>query len=494
MSHELRTPLNAIIGYSEMLEEEIEDLGHGELAPDLQKIRTSGIHLLELINDILDLSKIEAGKLDIYCEEFELTSTLEEICQTSEPLIEKNSNVLTTELPDSPIEMNSDRTKIRQCLFNLISNAAKFTSNGSITLRMFLSGDDDSPRVNILVTDTGIGMSEDQCTNVFDAFTQADESTTRNYGGTGLGLTITKRICEMLGGSISVDSKLDEGTSFHIELPLHVEPRSESAAYDLAHSRDTTPDEAFPKSRTSSPSVLVIDDESTGRELLRRNLIKLGYSVRTANSGEEGLRAARSQKPDLITLDMMMPGMDGWEVLAQLQNDESLVDVPVVIVSMVTDQEMGFAIGATGYLTKPIDKERLRRVLTKHIGPRTSDNAVLVVEDDEDMRIIVGKMLRNEGFEVLEAENGRIGLEILEQQSPKVVLLDLMMPEMDGFTFLRELENLPSARDTPVVVMTAKSLSNEEREELTGLAVKILGKGPADRHQLLDVIRSTIRG
>lgn len=492
MSHELRTPLNAIIGYSEMLEEEVVDLGQQDLAPDLQKIRSSGIHLLELINDILDLSKIEAGRMSLHCEEFDLEATLNEICDTSQPLIGKNDNTLERDFALSSIVMFSDRTKIRQCIFNLLSNAAKFTKNGRIGIGARAIQSNGASRVKIIVEDSGIGMTEEQCAKIFDSFTQADESTTRNYGGTGLGLTITKRICEMMKGDISVVSTPGSGTKFTIDIPLRVEEHTNEPNVSTLGTVDT-PEHSTRAELDDRPTILVIDDDPAARDLIRRHMISEGYQVTLAESGERGLELARRSKPDMITLDVMMPGMDGWEVLVRLKEDESLAAIPVVMVSMVSNQDIGFAIGASDYLTKPVSRERLVTVLRKHIAESTPDDFVLVVEDDGDARQLASTRLVKEGYKVREAINGRAALETLESDLPCLVLLDLMMPEMDGFTLLEKMKADSRFADIPVIILTAKDLTSADRERLNGMAADILSKGSTGQKELLTSITSALR-
>jgi signal transduction histidine kinase len=317
MSHELRTPMNAIIGYSEMLIEEVEDLGQDELAPDLQKIRGAGKHLLTLINDILDLSKIEAGKMDLYLETFDVAGMVNEVTNTIAPLVEKNANTLRVQSDENVGSMHADLTKVRQSLFNLLSNASKFTESGTIDLHAERTTHDSAEWIRFQVRDTGIGMNEEQLNKLFQAFTQADASTTRKYGGTGLGLAITRHFCEMMGGSITVESREGQGTTFTIELPAQVsEPQEVPVATPATD--DDAPD------GSGANTVLVIDDDPTVHDMMRRLLEPEGFRIATAPNGEEGLRLARVLKPTAITLDVMMPGRDGWSILTEIKADEAL--------------------------------------------------------------------------------------------------------------------------------------------------------------------------
>ncbi|MNS09163.1 Autoinducer 2 sensor kinase/phosphatase LuxQ [compost metagenome] len=354
MSHELRTPLNAILGYSEMLAEEAEELGYDQFVPDLQKVHGAGKHLLNLINDILDLSKIEAGKMELYLEEFEVTELIEQVVATIQPLIDQRGNRFEVTLGERLPIMRADLTKVRQTLFNLLSNASKFTEGGLVSLSVTTDGSD----VLFRVRDTGIGMTEPQVAGLFQEFAQADVSTTRKYGGTGLGLAISQRFAEMMGGRIAVQSEMGVGSTFTLRLPVRVaEP--ETPAPSMAG--------AFGVKRAYT--VLAIDDDPVVLDLMERSLLKEGYHVITAATGKDGLRLARELEPDAITLDAVMPGMDGWMVLAELKADPALAHVPVVMLTMLDDRPMGLSLGATEYLVKPMERTRLieaiGRVLAK---------------------------------------------------------------------------------------------------------------------------------
>ncbi len=480
MSHELRTPMNAIIGYSEMLTEEAEDLGRQEFIPDLKKIHAAGRHLLSLINDVLDLSKIEAGKMTLYVEPFVVKTMLDDVVSTIRPLIEKNHNTLEIRCPENAGKMRADLTKVRQTLFNLLSNAAKFSENGTITVEIERQPAGDSGRMVFTVRDTGIGMTPGQLARLFQAFSQADNSTTRKYGGPGLGLAISKKFCLMMGGDISVESEYGKGTAFVFWLPVDVVPEETPAAPEAM---------APAKNPGGRPIVLVIDDDASVRDLLQRTLGKEGYEVRVAADGMSGLELARQATPQVIVLDVMMPGMDGWTVLSHLKNDPVLHSVPVILATMLEDKAMGFALGAQEYLTKPVDRERLIAILGRYKNPAVP-GPLLLVEDDLPTREMIQRTLEKEGFVVRTAENGRVALERVAQEIPALVLLDLMMPEMDGFEFLRELRGRGEWREIPVVVLTAKELTPGDREALFEKVEKILQKGEVGREELLREIRS----
>lgn len=470
MSHELRTPMNAIIGYSEMLIEEAEDLNQPEFIPDLQKIRSAGKHLLALINDILDLSKIEAGKMSVFVEDISLNTMVDDIVATISPLIQKRGNRLILDMPSDIGNIRADLTKVRQTLFNLLSNASKFTEKGVITLAMKRNQNEQGmERIQMRVSDTGIGMTPEQLGKLFQAFTQADASTTRKYGGTGLGLIISRKFCQIMGGDISVESTAGRGSTFTVDLPVKVQDLVEAPA---------------PASvSVTARRVLVIDDDSDATELMTRKLEKSGFQVITANSGIKGLEMAHSEHPDAITLDVMMPGMDGWSVLTALKADPETASIPVIMVTMLQDQQMGFALGADDYITKPVETAKLRQVLLRHI--HVDDAQILVVEDDASNREMLVRMLRKEGFSVVEAENGSHALEQLAIAKPSLILLDLMMPVMDGFEFLKILRETPEVSRIPVIIVTARDLSDIDRVRLNGSVQDVIQKGAMDRDKLL---------
>jgi signal transduction histidine kinase/DNA-binding response OmpR family regulator len=484
MSHELRTPLNAIIGYSEMLQEEVEDLEVQELSPDLQKIHSAGKHLLALINDILDLSKIEAGKMDLYLETFDLAEAIREVVTTVEPLVQKKANRLEVRCDPALGTMHADVTKIRQSLFNLLSNASKFTENGTITLEAERERAGVRDWIVLSVSDTGIGMTPEQQANLFQAFSQADASTTRKYGGTGLGLVITRRFCEMMGGTIVVRSEAGEGSTFTIRLPAHV--AETCAAGEAAEPAADAGAEA-----AGADTVLVIDDDPRVHDMLRRFLGKEGFAVLCAENGWRGLELARAAKPAAITLDCMMPELDGWGVLAELKADPALAEIPVIMLTIVEERGLGFALGASDYLTKPVDRHRLLQILKRYRRHHASQ-PILIVEDDPLARQLLHQMLARDGWPVAEAGDGRAALRQLEQNPPALILLDLMLPEMDGFQFLEEMRRHEAWRQIPVVVVTARDLTAEDQRWLSGCVERVLQKGSYQREELLGHVRDLL--
>ena len=488
MSHELRTPLNAIIGYSEILQEEADDLAEVReiFAPDLAKIRGAGKHLLGLINEVLDLSKIEAGKMDVYLESFDVAEMIAAVEGTVRPLIDKNKNSLAVHSTGELGVMHSDLTKVRQTLFNLLSNAAKFTEHGTITLS---AERDDRPGgawITLSVADSGIGISPDQIGKLFQPFSQAEASTSRNFGGTGLGLTISRRFCTMLGGDITVASALGEGTTFTARLPANA---AVPAATETAAAEDA--EIVQPAAAGDAPTVLVVDDDPLVREILSRHLIREGYRVETASNGRDGLVRARERRPDVITLDVLMPQADGWTALQELKTDPDLSSVPVVMVSITEDKSLGFSLGAAEYLTKPVDPKELLAAISRYAGA-AEKKRVLVVEDDEATRDVVRRTLERMNWSVTVAADGRASIDILATADPDVILLDLMMPKMDGFEFLTELRKLDRHHAVPVIVVTAKTLTKRDRARLRGNVADVLRKGDQPLEVLLSELSETL--
>jgi GAF domain-containing protein/CheY-like chemotaxis protein len=483
MSHELRTPLNAIIGVTEMLLEDAQAAAQPDQIEAPERILRAGKHLLALINDILDLSKIEAGKLELSFESVPLGPLVEDVLATIRPLAAKNGNKVDVECPPDAGAIRADPTRLRQALLNLASNASKFTEHGhvriAVTRRPDAGGRD---WVTMAVSDTGIGMTAEQMAKLFEDFTQADASTTRRYGGTGLGLAISRRLCRMMGGDITVASSPGQGSTFTIRLPADARITSPDATEPALRPAVPLPRPAPPE-LTSRP-VLVIDDDPTVRDLMTRFLTKEGFPVVTAANGIEGLRLARETQPAAITLDVMMPELDGWTVLAALKGDPALADIPVILVTIVDEKARGYALGATDYLIKPIDRQRLVNVLRSLCGDRPAPHA-LVVEDDDTTRAMIGQTLERAGWSVAEAAHGRRGLDRVAARRPDVIVLDLMMPEMNGFDFLDALRANPEWRGIPVLVLTAMDLTEEDRRRLNGEVERILQKGASAREQLL---------
>ena len=464
MSHELRTPLNAIIGVTEMLREDAEALKQ-DVEP-LDRVLGAGRHLLALINDILDLSKIEAGRMELHLESFPLAPLIEDVAKTIEPMATKNGNRIVIDCPSDLGAIHADQIRFRQALLNLASNANKFTEKGTVTIAAQAGRD----WITIAVADTGIGMTEEQMGKLFQEFTQASSTTASKYGGTGLGLAISRHFCRMMGGDITVDSKPGEGSTFTIRLPriVHIEEEGAEPVHPIAEEAE-------------EPLILVVDDDATVRELVVRHLERAGFAVVAARGGQEGLRLVRELRPAAVTLDIMMPDLDGWTVLAAIKGDPALAGIPVVLMSIVDQKNRGYALGAADYLVKPVDRTKLVETLTSICG--STAGRALLVDDDDVVRRSVRQALEPIGWKVTEAKNGLRAIEAVTAARPDVIILDLMMPEMDGFEFMDELRGRPDWQEIPVVVITAKDLTEEDRNRLNGGVERIIQK--SDRDEML---------
>ena len=474
MSHELRTPLNAIIGLTEMLFTNAPRFGTERAAEPLRRVNRAGTHLLGLINQVLDLSKIEAGKLELAPERVNLAALIDDVMGTARQLAEQNKNRLSLNLPDKLGSLLVDPMRLRQVLLNLLSNACKFTKSGEVTLaasRVSVGGRD---WVTFAVADTGIGMTAEQQDRLFEDFSQADTSTARRYGGTGLGLAITRRLVRTMGGEVTVASEAGKGSVFTIRLPVTGEGDGATA-----------PEEG-------TDCILVIDDDPTARELIAEQLTSEGFAVATAAGGLEGLRRARELRPLAITLDVMMPDLDGWSVLAALRQDPQLAEIPVIMVTILDEQRRGMALGVAGYLTKPIDRERLRNAVRRLRTPARPAR-VLLVDDDELQRRRIRLWLEAEQWSVDEATSGRAALARIAAAPPDVILLDLMMPEMDGFALVAALQADALGCDIPVIVITALDLSEQDRARLNSGIESVLVKDNFKPEELVRRIRRLVQ-
>lgn len=485
MSHELRTPLNAVLGYGDLLRKQLTQLGQPQLVSDLDKIAGAGQHLLDLINDLLDLSKIEAGKMDLYIEAVTVPELVAEVATIVRPLIAANSNEFVVECPADQVPFFTDVTKVRQVLFNLLSNAAKFTEKGQV--RFTVARRADQPDwIDFRIADSGIGMSAEQLAGLFQVFTQADTSTTRRYGGTGLGLALSRRLAQMLDGDILVQSTPGAGSTFTLRLPIT--PAAEATPPPAALPAPQVELPAGPAA-AAAPLVLVIDDDPAVGVRLAAELTAAGYRVATAQTGESGLRAARELQPLAITLDVLMPGLDGWAVLGALKADPALAAIPVIMLTIVDNPPLGFLLGATDYLLKPVDPAQLRAVIAKY-RPQPPDAPVLVVEDDAPTREMLVRTLEAAGWEVATAAEGTAGLAAVAQQRPALILLDLMMPALDGFGFIEALRQQEhSGPPIPIIVLTAADLTTDQRTRLNGAVVRIIQKGKMAPETLLREVR-----
>ena len=479
MSHELRTPLNAIIGLTEMMVTNAARFGTEKAAEPLRRVHRAGSHLLGLINQVLDLSKIEAGKLELSPDWVNLTPLINEVVDTARPLAEQNNNRLVVKGQENLGSLTVDPMRLRQILLNLLSNACKFTKQGEVTLlaRKLVN---EGNWIEFAVSDTGIGMTPEQQAKLFEEFTQADSSTAREYGGTGLGLAITRKLARMMGGEVTLTSEAGKGSTFTVRLPASTDvPAGAPISSDSGRS-------------TRADCVLVIDDDATARELIADHLKAGGFSVVTAAGGVEGIKLAKELQPTAITLDVMMPDLDGWSVLAALRQNPELADIPVIMVSIVDDKRRGIALGAAGYLTKPIDRERLHRLIRRFQAAARATR-VLMVEDDAFQRERMLAWLERPQWIVREAANGREALVLLREEKPDVILLDLMMPEMDGFEVVAALHGDKDWRDIPVIVITSLDLNAKDRERLNAGVQSVLVKETFRPEDLVEHIRRLVQ-
>ncbi|MEE7502078.1 response regulator [Methylobacterium mesophilicum] len=478
MSHELRTPLNAIIGFTRLVMRRAKDVLPVKQFENLEKILASSEHLLSLINSILDLAKVEAGRMEVKPSDFTLEPVLDLCLRTVEPLVKNEGVRLVRDVRDPPAALRTDEEKLRQILINLLSNAIKFTEAGSVTLRVRAV----DAGVEFAVADTGIGIPAGALNAIFEEFHQVDNSATRSHSGTGLGLAISHRLARLLGGRIDVESREGEGSTFTLTIPPRIAGGAEAPPPKPVPAAVTAP-------RSGAKVVLAIDDDPNVVYLLKENLADAGYTVIGAASGQEGLAKARELQPRAITLDIMMPGTDGWQVLHALKTDPLTRDIPVVLISIVDQKELGFRLGATDYIVKPFEREALIGALAR-IAP--DNERVLVIDDDPNVPDLVRQLLDSERCTVDWVADGAAGLERIAQARPSVILLDLLMPRMDGLAFLDALQADPAARSIPVVVLTAASLDTAERGMLRERVLGLIDKGGLDRAALVREVRRVL--
>lgn len=463
MSHELRTPMNAIIGYSEMLLEDIEDgaeLDPDEISSDLGKINAAGKHLLGLINDVLDLSKVESGKMGIYNEVTDLGQLINDVTTTVQPMVIKYENTLETVLELEDTEIRTDVTKFRQILMNLLSNAAKFTRKGTITVKATRFMEDGVDMLGVSILDTGIGMSGDQLERVFEEFTQADDSTTREFGGTGLGLAICKKFSELMQGRIEVESTPGEGTCFTFFVP--------AIAVDLEKDEpaDTSVNDSESAQMEGLATVLVVDDDESSREISRRILSKRGYSVICADDGESGIELARKQHPDIIVLDILMPGMDGWQVLERLRKIPETADIPIILQSMLSERELGLSLGANDYLTKPVDKSDLPNAVRKLLPKLRLAEGVLIIEESTNLADLLSQAQGEEPFETRQTADLDEALEWMSERRFGTILVGKHSQMDEVAKFMGSVKRSKDYGDTPLVLLNSIELESMDADQL----------------------------
>lgn len=488
MSHELRTPLNAIIGFTRLVQRRSQDILPQKQLDNLDKVLVSADQLLELINTVLDLSKIEAGRIDVQPVSFDVADLVDICLTTVRPLVTSGKVRLVKEIEPGLPPLFTDQDKVRQILINLLSNAAKFTEAGTITVTAWRR----NQTVALAVADTGIGIPEEALERIFEAFQQVAGGTTRQYGGTGLGLSISRHLARLLGGDVTVESTVGVGSTFTCTLPLQYR--------DIPSAMDAPVPAEVPSAALTIPPgdsllVLAIDDDPNVIYLLQENLAEVGYHVVGATSGEEGLRQARALQPLAIILDILMSPKDGWQVLHQLKADVATRDIPVVVLSIVDNKELGYRLGAFDYLVKPFDRETILGALARIAPPLAAWRQVrlLVVDDDPHVVDLVRQLLEDEAYQIQSAADGQAALQAISRQPPDIILLDLLMPRLDGFGVIEQLRRTPQHRDIPILVLTAKTLTDAESVQLRQSVSKVIQKRGLERDALIQELRNALQ-
>ena len=494
MSHELRTPLNSVIGFTNILLKNRSGHLVDQELNFLERISANGKHLLHLINQVLDLAKIEAGRMELELEDVSLRELVDETLAQMEGQVKEKPVRLRAVVPEGLPLMEADPGKLKQVLINLVGNAIKFTNEGEVAVEVLRETEDGAVSA-IRVRDTGIGIPRERLQAIFEAFQQADGTTSRRFGGTGLGLTISRSLCQLMGFDLQVESEVGKGSAFSILVTQADHPARrpedeliEEAIRPIESSRPREAEPVAPEKIQAARTILVIDDDPDSRILMTHYLEDLGCDVLTAGSAGDGLEQARAFRPDLVTLDLMMPGVTGWEALREFKEDLELRDIPVVIVSMLAEEgERSALLGAVDLLTKPIDRERLLEAVERNLDG-TRDRKILVVEDDQDSRTVMKEYLEGAGMSVVLAENGQEGEDRLREEIPDAILLDLVMPVMDGTTFLKRLQEEKRHRGIPVIICTGKELSKKDQERLQAQAVAIVAKGERFEEELREIL------
>jgi signal transduction histidine kinase/CheY-like chemotaxis protein len=496
MSHELRTPLNSIIGFSSVLLGPSGDPVTDDQRMALEKVLKNGRHLLQLINDILDISKLESGRMTLSVETEDVTSVLSNCILIVEPLIQSKRLTLTQDVQPNLPALSTDIVKVRQILVNLLSNASKFTEKGGISIKVTQG---EGEMISFAVKDSGIGIAPKDFGRVFEEFQQVDTSSTRKYKGTGLGLPIARKLARMLGGDLTVESELDKGSTFTMTIPARLPQRLLEAQQQATPPKRPEPVQQKPAVVTSPPSVpasgqqvqiLSIDDDPDVIEILRKYLVPEGYSIAGALSGDEGLEMAVRMKPALITLDIMMPKKDGWQVLRELKQNPQTRDIPVLIHSIVDNKPLALSLGAVDVMTKPTDPKRLLSLVKKHY--HSGDQFILLVDDNLDFTLACKDLLKRDGLEVKIATRGEEALKMIQESIPSLILLDLVMPGMDGFGVVRELQRKEAWKSIPIIVLTGKSLTPEDHKELDPYVADYLMKDTFTTAAISNAIRGIL--
>lgn len=488
MSHELRTPLNAIIGYSELLQDEFIENSHNHYLEDLNKVTAAGQQLLYLVDSILDLSKIESGKMELYLERFQIMDLVTLAVDSVKPAMLKNRNHIAIEVANY-MEVEADRTKLFQIILNLLNNANKFTQNGQISISIDKTDKYDIDWLELTVKDTGIGMNKEQLNDIFKAFTQADSSTTRRYGGTGLGLSISRHFCEMMGGTIEAHSEPEKGTSFILHLPMEViGPKADPVKIRF--------DNTASSRRIKISRVLIVGDNTQSIDLIERFLTREGFYADGATSVTQALSLARQNQPDVIVIDENSLSFDGWNSMVALKRNHFLQNIPIIMLTKSDSKQLALAIGATDFIAKPIQRSNLLNIVTRYTRDtmynKQSECYLLVIDDDESNRSMMQRMLESEGFTVKVADNGKTGIEYVNKIKPALIFLDIMMPVMNGFEFVEALRKNPDWCNIPVITVTGHELSDEERNRLCGQVETIISKDNLQPAGLLQKMREVV--
>lgn len=481
MSHELRTPLNAILGYAMLLREDAEEIGNEEAMSDLDRILRSGRHLLTLINEILDLSKLEAGRIKVE----NILVDVQELVQCVATEIdddERNGNSFTWHVDADADYMIGDREKLRRCLEALLGNALKFTQDGRVDLAVGVDHNNDEHALIFKVEDTGIGMDETQIKRLFNAFDQADVSETRLHGGTGVGLALVRKLVDLMGGTLSVESSVNKGTKMTLRVPMEA-PRTVAHAKNMAANFSQS-------AKNQARRALVIDDDDAAVELMRRWLVRNNYEVMSAYDGDAGLAIARQEKPDLIILDILMPGRNGYDILRDIRSDDDISSTPVILVTVEDDRHMALREGATELITKPVVPSRLEEVLA--VYQDRLDGDILVIEDDKDAGDLVQRCAEQVGFSIRRAFDGVAGMEMVRDQVPAAIVLDLSMPGMDGFQVIEELRADRRLRSIPVIVLSAREISIEEHGVIADAGYRFCQKGSSSPREIAQSLKELV--
>jgi signal transduction histidine kinase/CheY-like chemotaxis protein len=494
MSHELRTPLNAIIGFTRIVRRKAEGLIPEKQIENLEKVLASAEQLLSLINTVLDIAKIEAGRMDVLPASFRIAPVIDLCINITQPLLRAHV-ILEKQVDENLTTIYSDQDKLRQIILNILSNASKFTHHGKI----LLVASKDGENLRLSVSDTGIGISEEALPRIFKEFQQADNTTTRQYGGTGLGLTISRNLARLLGGDLTVESKEGKGSTFTLVIPIQygklpvptldvsTRPRSK---------QETVPElkvEQQPETGTSKKRILVIDDDPDAVYLLQENLNSQEFDVFGARKGLDGLRMACEQKPQAILLDILMHETDGWQILHDLKEDPLTTDIPVILLTILDKKALGFRLGASAYLLKPLDPIAVRDALYRVTGASLNEQSqVLVVDDDPNVAEMLRQFLPEKDFMLSSAEDGISGLHAVEANRPDIILLDIMMPRLDGFGFIEAVRSDPKTSDLPIIVISAKELTDEEAQRLKDTVALVMKKQGFEGKKLLDEIMTVL--